>query len=124
MTEAELWELIVEYNNIVLSTFALYLTLVSGFLVAAYLVGEKLTKWQTTIVTLGFVLSTALFTFATYGYGSRAIFLIGKTSELYRSGITMSYPALWAIIFILFVGVVASLKFMWDVRHPKTKSRF
>jgi len=121
MTEAELWGLIVEYNNTVLSTFALYLTLISGFLIVAYLVGEKLTKWQAAIVTLGFVLSTSLFTFAAYGYGSRAIFLIGQTSDPYRSGITMTYPALLAIVLMLVLGVIASLKFMWDVRHPKTE---
>ena len=46
MTEAELWGLIVEYNNTVLSTFALYLTLITGFLIVAFLVGEKLTKRQ------------------------------------------------------------------------------
>ena len=119
MTDAELWGLIVEYNNTVLSTFALYLTLVSGFLIVAYLVGDKLTEWQAAIVTSGFVLSTSLFTLAAYGYGSRAILLIGETSEQYRSGITMSYPALWAYIFIFILGILACLKFMWDVRHPK-----
>jgi hypothetical protein len=120
MTDAELWGLIVEYNNTVLSTFALFLTLVSGFLVVAYLVGNKLTQWQAAIVTSGFVLSTLLFAGATYGYGSRAIYLMGETSEQYRSDIMFSWSTLWLYIFLFILGILACLKFMWDVRHPKT----
>jgi hypothetical protein len=121
MTDAELWGLIVEYNNTVLSTFALFLTLVSGFLIVAYLVGNKLTEWQAAIVTSGFVLTTSLFTMSTYGYGSRAIYLIGETSEQYRSSVMFTWPALWTFIFLFILGILACLKFMWDVRHPKAE---
>lgn len=121
MTDAELWGLIVEYNNTMLSTFALFLTLVSGFLVVAYLVGDKLTQWQAAIVTSGFVLSTALFSATAYGYGSRALYLIGQTSEQYRSGVMFSSSALWFFMLIYLLGILACLKFMWDVRHPRPK---
>jgi hypothetical protein len=120
MTEAELWTLIVEYNVAMLSTFALYLTLISGFLVVAYLVGEKLTSWQAAIVTAGFTISASFFTFAVFGYGTRAVFLIGKSSSEYQSIVMTSYPALGVMLSIFVLGIFASLKFMWDVRHPKS----
>ena len=119
MTEAELWTLIVEYNVAGLTTFALYLTLISGFLAVAYLVGGKLTGWQIAITTVGFALSASFFTYAAFGYFSRAVFLIGKTSAEYQSGVMASETGVLAVISIFVLGILASLKFMWDVRHPK-----
>ena len=121
MTEAELWALIVEYNVASLTTFALYLTLISGFLAVAYLAGGKLTRWQTAITSVGFVVSASFFIFAAYGYMSRAVFLIGKTSAEYQSGVMASNAAIGLVMSIFVLGILASLKFMWDVRHPKAE---
>jgi hypothetical protein len=119
MSEAELWGLIVEYNDSLMAAMSLYLTILSGYLIVAYLAGGKLTSTQCTIITIAFVLSALLFTWAVRGYGYRAIFLIGKTSQEFHTWQMMDEPSLLFILAIMVGGVIAALKFMWDVRHPK-----
>ncbi len=118
MTEAELWGLIVEYNNSLMSAMTLYLTVISGYLIVAYLAGNKLTSMQSTIVTIAFVCAAILFTWGVRGYGYRAIFLIGKTSEEYHTWQMMNEPSLLFFMVVMTGGIVAALKFMWDIRHP------
>ena len=119
MTQAELWELVIAYNSGVLNGVAIYFSALTGYLIVAYVVGEKLTGLQSAIITAGFVVFEALITFGTVGQATRAVFLIGKTSEEYQSGIMVTNTAVIVLTCLLVGGVAAALKFMWDVRHPK-----
>jgi len=121
MTEAELWGLIVDYNDSLLAATSLYMTILSGYLIVAYLSGENLTGMQSAIITFAFILAALIFVWAVRGYGYRAIFLIGKTSEQYQTSQMMNEPSLLLVLAIMMGGILAALKFMWDIRHPKTE---
>lgn len=120
MTQAELWELIVAYNSGVLNGVAIYFSALTGYLIVAYMIGDKLTVMQSAIITVGFVVFALLLTFGTVGQATRAVFLIGKTSEEYQSGIMINDTTVIVLTFLLVGGIAAALKFMWDVRHPKS----
>ena len=119
MTQAELWELIIAYNSGVLNGIAIYFSALTGYLIVAYMIGDKLTGLQSAIITVGFFVFQSLITFGTVGQASRAVFLIGKTSEEYQSGIMITDTIVIVLICLLIGGVAAALKFMWDVRHPQ-----
>lgn len=121
MTEAELWELIIAYNTGVLTGITIYFSALTGFLIAAYMIGDKLTVLQSMIITVGFVIFQTLISFGTIGMGTRAVFLIDKTTEEYRSGIMINDAVVTALTLLLIGGVAAAIKFMWDVRHPKVE---
>ena len=119
MTQAELWELIIAYNGGVLDGIAIYFSALTGYLIVAYMAGDKLTGLQSAIITVGFVVFQLLITFGTVGQASRSVFLISKTSGEYQSGIMINDTTVIVLAVLLLGGVVAALKFMWDIRHPK-----
>jgi hypothetical protein len=123
MTEADMGilELVVEFNVAGMTAMALYLTVVSGYLLMAYIIGRSLTTLQCAIVT-GLFLWFALFvTIGTAGYFGRAFQLTGLFDEFTPAGLTMASWVIWGSSGLEFVGIMASLKFMWDIRHPKTE---
>jgi hypothetical protein len=120
MSEAEIWELILLSQANAATYIAMLLTLISGYLVIAYLVGAKLSVQQILIVNGLFLLAAFWIAFPAFAAYERASFLLLLTSEAYRSprsaGIHLA-PVASVVIFS--GGILASLKFMWDVRHPK-----
>ena len=120
MTEAELWELILMSQSNMGTTLALYFSVLSGYLVVSYLIGNKLTTMQNTLISGLFVIFGILCVIGTVAYLGRAAFLLQFTDETYRSPLSdfIPYTPLLSAA-ILLIGVVACLKFMWDVRHPK-----
>ena len=58
MTEAELLEHYWNGQEMAIESFLAYITILSGYLVAAFIVGERLSKPQTLIVTTGFIIFT------------------------------------------------------------------
>lgn len=57
MTEAELWGLIVDYNDSLMTAMSLFLTILSGYLIVAYLSGANVTRMQSGIITVAFILA-------------------------------------------------------------------
>ena len=98
------------------SAMTLYVTVVSGYLLVAYLVGKELTFLQTTIISTLFMIFTTLNAVATMTYMQNAIFF----GTHYGVGRMPSWAPFGSGI-VLFLGILASVKFMWDVRHPKTE---
>ena len=122
MTEAELWELILMSQSNMATFMALYFSVVSGYLIVSYLVGDKLTTLQSTLISGLFVIFGLLCTLGTVAFLGRAAFLLQFTDETYRSPLSVVIPYTpFITAAILLIGVVACLKFMWDVRHPKTE---
>jgi len=96
------------------SAMNLYLSAVSGYLLVAYFLGADLTRLQTTIITVLFIFFGIANTYAVMSYFDSAAFF-GHTYGAGRA-------PLWAgpSTGVLFAGgILASLKFMWDVRHSK-----
>lgn len=122
MTEAELWELVILSQANIASLLGIYLTAASGYLVVSYLVGGKLTNMQTFLVTGLYIVFGMITTFALNVNLIRAGFLMEFTDEKYRPPLSPIVQVMPAIVTtFLFFGVLGCLKFMWDVRHPKTE---
>ena len=60
MTEYELLDLIAGSINSMYDSVVLYLSIISGYLLVAYLVGAKLTQQQTLIISVLFVAGAAM----------------------------------------------------------------
>ena len=105
----------------VLTCITLLITLVSGYLVVAFAVGERLTRPQVIIVNSIYLLMSIFVLWGTvamvgkaHGFEVIAYSMAGEAFDEFvpRGDIANSI----AIIFSL--AIVASLKFMWDIRHP------
>ncbi|MFT5605954.1 MAG: hypothetical protein ACI9G5_002929 [Paracoccaceae bacterium] len=122
MTEAELWELILMSQSNAGTFMAIFLTVTSAYLVAAYAVGIQLTRYQIFIVNTIFLSVANLTMFAGYAAMSRAAFLLDFTSPEYNSPASAGIiVAPWGLVITHFMLVIACLVFMWQIRHPKSK---
>jgi len=118
MTEHELWELVILSQANIASLLGLYLTAASGYLVVSYLIGNKLTRMQTSLVTGLFVVFGMITTFAVNVNLIRAGFLMDFTDFTYRPPLSPAVPIMPLIVTpFLAIGIIGCLKFMWDVRH-------
>ncbi len=107
-------EMISNSLNLSLAFLTLYLSVVSGYLVVSYLVGAKLTKFQSSFVTILFVVFSLHFTLSSYGAFEGAHLVHRQyfpadslgPSPIMNRGLAMFQVA----------GVLGCLKFMWDVR--------
>ena len=105
----------------VLTCISLLITLVSGYLVVAFTVGNRLTRQQVIIVNSIYLLMSIFVLWGTvamvgkaHGFEVIAYSMAGAAFDEFvpRGDIANSI----AIIFGF--AIVASLKFMWDIRHP------
>ena len=101
---------------------ALLITIISGYMVVAYTAGPHLTRQQVTLINLiyllmgGFVgwgcremtVRASIFEDSAYAMAS------GEIAQLSSRG-----EVAFAIITAFGLAMIASLKFMWDIRHPK-----
>lgn len=122
MTEAELLEnSLIAWSNFV-TTFGVALTVVSGYLIAAYTTGASLTRSQVSIIN-GLYLGTILSLLGgLYGFRATAADLetIAWAMSTQRTYAPIPWIAWGALVFI-FLCALSSLKFMWDIRHSKTE---
>ena len=122
MTEAELIDAAQATWGNVISIIAILISLLSGYIVLAYVAAEKMTVAQVTIVNTLYILIYTLFLGSNYTLTTRATEMaelsIQKSTERVM-GPTPELPILLVIVFGF--CLLASLKFMWDVRHPNTE---
>jgi hypothetical protein len=122
MTEYELVDAVNSTMSLFLSTFMGYLTIVSAYLIAAFLLGDKLTTQQFIIISILFFFAAGLVVWSIWGLGSRIVY----TADAVRH-VNPEYPIIFKNLFrnsmttVCALGILASFKFMWDVRHPKAK---
>ena len=95
---------------------ALYLTLLSGYLIVAYVQGKHLSRMQAAIITTLFLCWTFVNTLSSVSALNAAVYF-GHT---YGAGLLPEWGSL-SIAVLQGLGTLAALKFMWDVRHPKTE---
>ena len=122
MTEAELVEHAQMAFGNAIAAFTVIFTMLSAYLVVAYFVGKKLSFSQVAIINTFFTISVVWMIFSEVGFfaggiqstlevfdinPSRALMPLHPSMPLYLAGID-------------FLILAACLKFMWDIRHPKT----
>lgn len=103
------------------SVLTLYISVFTGYVVAAYGVGARLTSTQCIIATGAYIV------FGGYTlWGStiwiNAAYRVAKELEDSRPELLLIdlNPAFVSFI-LLSAGILGGLKFMWDVRHPKAE---
>jgi hypothetical protein len=122
MTEAEAVESATAFWNLFATMLTLYLSATSGYLVVAYLIGGKLNRAQVFTISCLYVLFAFLSAYASIGFGLRGIDYVSEMMKHRPDAIFYGRPeAVIAVAMILFAGIFACLKFMWDVRHPKSE---
>jgi hypothetical protein len=123
MTEYEFADLSLTFIESAVSSSMMYLTLVSGYLLAAYAIGAHLTKSQVTFVSVLFFVfasSSALAVVIQMDYIAE---LNSARVANFPDGTISSRPNepligyVWAGIQA--AGIVGCLWFMWSIRHPK-----
>ena len=122
MTEYELVDAIASFNSNMYSWATFYMTALSAYLIAAYLLGAKFTRSQTIIINTSFVAFSALGIFAIRGSGMRCLEFEAEVMAINpEREFALTSEVLWVVSSLLLLGIFACLKFMWDVRHPKTE---
>ena len=122
MTEYEILDVIVSRFSSMTEQASLYFALVSGYLITAYLVGLKLTRLHVSVIN-GLYVVWILGIVGGYTTTVDAVVdLEAALSALERTSATAS-NTLYAYSFtaVQLAGLLASLVFMWAVRHPKTE---
>ena len=123
MTEYEILDLVGGESAQSATQFTLYLSVLFAYLVTAYFVGERLTRAQV------FFLS-GLYIFVNLAQAWGMVLTMNRVGELMERKAEISpltewekgyvgYGHLWAVAMV--IGLLASLYFMWNVRHPKTE---
>jgi hypothetical protein len=105
--------------------YALFFTVVSGYLVVAYTVGKNLLRNQVTFVNFLFIVSTFMastgvitaFRDGMIAYRKGA----DKIEEMTAISAGLETVYLTAVVGLNILIVLGCLKFMWDVRHPKAE---
>jgi len=121
MTEAELLEASSNNWSDTISLLTMFISVMSGYLVVAYLVGKELKTGQVVLVNFLYGAFISFTLFAIYQMSGAAVEHGILASEL--STQRTSRPQTWIpIVFlaIMLPMILASFKFMWDIRHPKT----
>ena len=104
-----------------ISSYAVFLSIVTGYLVTAYLVGAKLTRTQVSILTILFLIVMVFMIWAVSAYVYWGIQFGDQASPETAGRSFMSprpfVPGLLALVNLFTVAMC--LFFMWNVRHPK-----
>ena len=116
MSEAEILEVITNWLELSAIELSVYLTLVSAYLVVAYIAAEKLTSLQLTIVNILYTVMASMTGFTSAYYYARAISFQEELLELRPNELIISTSVLkmsiWIYGAVLFAGISASVYFM------------
>ena len=120
MTEYELADLVSSTNANSLVLVPLFISIVSGYLVVAWLVGSRLQPSQASLINVLFVSFACLGIFA---WASRMRVALSYQPELLEINPdrlpVMSPWLIPATLIVMTIVTLGCLKFMWDIRHPK-----
>ena len=125
MTEFDFAEMIQGAVSNAMTSFTIWLTIVSGYLFVAYSAGKALNTAQTVIINTLYVVTSAIFAAITFIFLSRAVKTIYIKAELYPSAVLplangpVLHNVALSLAFLMFCGILASLYFMVSARHAK-----
>jgi len=122
MTEYELADAISSYSVQGATVFAIWLTIISAYALAAYTVGKNLSRFQITWLNTLYLYAALLMIVGFYGSWGTQIYYISEIKRLNADSPQIMGRFLQVSVTVMaFVGTFATLKFMWDIRHLKTK---
>lgn len=115
---------IIAMNDAQASHIAIYLSAVFAFIVASYVAGSKLTKFQAVIAYTLFTLFAAMevFRIVSFGVGTNSLL---ETSVEWGSDaqVIIMDPTLRIVLttFLWSIGGIGALLFMWSIRRTKNE---
>ena len=118
MTEYELLDAFFSAQEVFSTGMTFYLSVLSGYLVVAYVAGKNLNVFQLTVISIGFVIVETLVIVIEARRLGEVIRLAAALVEL-----DPEYPpplpttAGVAILCVAIAGVLAGLAFMWNARR-------
>jgi len=122
MTEYELLDALGTFSSGMQSWIAVYFSGVSAYLIVAYMAGGDLTKSQAITISGGFILFAILCIMGFFGLGLRLAEISVELRELRPEHVYLtSESGVLIASLVLIIGIPASLRFMWSIRHPKTE---
>lgn len=105
---------LVAMDSEAMTAVAIYLTIVSGYLVVAYMAGRRLSLLQVMIVSVLFVAFALYFSITAHAW------FRGAFSYSDNVGITYSKTT-FLLLWLQLAGIIASLWFMFDQRKNERK---
>lgn len=122
MSEQDLAGIISDYSSQGGSYFALWITIVSAYLIAAYMAGSRLKQSQVFILNTFYIWVSVLVIIGFYGsFNTQAHYTAELKALAPDSPQMMTYGLAITVTIASGLGIVATLKFMWDIRHPKVE---
>jgi len=126
MSEYELLELAYTLVDTMAVSFSIYLTLLSAYLVVAYLIGDKLTFPQIVIINSLFLLSVGVQILGIIQWHIEASALMAAKEEIsnltqYQQTLKGTNLGAIGMPAMMLFGAIAAQYFMWTVRHPSTE---
>ncbi len=124
MTEYELYEIIVGYSGNLEQSMAVLISLLSAYLILAYTIGSKLTRFQVLFISICFTVVYFGMMQAQMYYLDQTIRLAEQLEFLTEEKSIVAGQGRFSMV--LFAGVrtlflVGSLYFMWNVRRTATE---
>ena len=113
MTNFELTEVALSYNSAILEQATVFISVLSAYLIAAYLVGTKLDRFQLLSITIIYSLFNA---FLIFGFFSISSGMIHVVYVLSGTDITVTNYGTGALYFVAWV---LSIFFMIKIRSAK-----
>ena len=122
MVEAELLEISSMTWGNAIALAGLVITLISGYLIAAYIVGADMTHSQSVLINILYIGFASFLVLSFFAFSQSAIHLDALAYEMSTQRSIEPRPEL-AYTVGIFMGfcVLASLKFMRDIRHPRSE---
>ena len=121
MNEAEFLEVINLHAANAITSFSVFLTYLFGFVTAAYVVGKRLSRNQTIIVCILYVISCIFWLTSALTHADSFATLVAAHQEYVPSLFWfLPWPVLAVVVGL--VVVLASLYFMYDVRSENGHS--
>ena len=120
MSEAELWELYLLRESLVLEYLVFLTSAASAYLLVAYYIGDKLTRFPAYIISAFFVFTSFI---CIHNIHWKNVGMMEIQVQLGRADEFSQLVALEdSLSLVLMIGgMLACLWYMWSVRHPKSE---
>ena len=123
MTEYEILELTYSVIDSMATVFAVYLTILTGYLVVAYLIGKQLVTHQVFVINSLFIAITGVQIYSVYQYALEIEALLQTKEQLspltpFQLAMVQPVGSYLTVVLMLF-GVLASLYFFMNMRRAR-----
>ena len=108
------------YASNAFNGFAVFLTLLFGYMTVAYVVGLRLTKFQVTAITLLYCVTETMLMLSVLGQTHSAEILVARYPDFNYSPLQTTPFTLPSVV-INIAAILMSLLFMFDIRRKARK---